>query len=336
MTPVKIGEYELESLQLYFNASLELQAELLSKDFGVPLDTPLPIIYANYKGYRPGMGPPGPPKAAVIHPTRYNRTLEQLGWLEERDHFNIPPEVGGTVVIELNQETKEIKFLFHFSNEKPNYHLEKASYRGNSPTVWKNWTMWYISYQDFEDLLIKLERVISVQLEPEDISLRFCRERQQRIEETFYVCDSTKRGLPVLDFGLCLGCFDFTLDYLKAEIDRYRKGTLDNVHLCIIRDQQVPMFIKLGLAKIPEKSVQFMFKLASDPRVFKQISGMQGRRIEGKARGALQLCDHKTRDNFISMNASMFLEAAVLSRALYQRTLPLQNRGIRTYPRWVP
>ena len=54
-----VGEYELETLQIYFPCSMELQEELIRNGYKVPIETPIPIIYGNYKGYENGKSPEG-------------------------------------------------------------------------------------------------------------------------------------------------------------------------------------------------------------------------------------------------------------------------------------
>jgi hypothetical protein len=51
-----VNDYPVDSLQMYFSASLELQEELIKHGFQVPrsrdskINMPIPIIYANFQG----------------------------------------------------------------------------------------------------------------------------------------------------------------------------------------------------------------------------------------------------------------------------------------------
>ena len=135
-----VGEYSLESLQIYFNGSLEIQEEMIKKGFRVPLITPLPIIYGDMAGYEDNRTSRPALKAAILHPTKYGKTFEEMGWMDAGRRIIIPHE---TAKLALTLEKINSNYLLHLSPKfEPNmcgYHLEKASYRGINPTNWKNW-----------------------------------------------------------------------------------------------------------------------------------------------------------------------------------------------------
>ena len=93
-----IGEYDLESLQIYFNGSLEIQEEMIRNGFHVPLITPLPIIYGDMAGYEDNRTSRTALKAAILHPSKYGKTLEEMGWMDAGRKIIVPHEKAKLVL----------------------------------------------------------------------------------------------------------------------------------------------------------------------------------------------------------------------------------------------
>jgi len=345
-----VGEYELETLQIYFPCSMELQEELIRNGYKVPIETPIPIIYGNYKGYENGKSPEGVKKEAVIHPSRYGKSLKEMGWNEFRRYFKIPQERGSILRVEL--EEKEEKILLHlkilFRDVKPNYHLEKISYRGVAPRIWSNWAMFYIDLDDLENLVNEISNRIGLPTE-------FCTDlayikheiQQGGQEDTYFICQDRnyyKRGLGIQaeSYSFCLGCFDHVLSYFENESKKHGGKPIMNVKLRLISGD-IPPLMKIGIAKMVNKHPQFMMKLVAHPDYKRRIIKLDGEEIEGKAKGRVVFCDHKDKENVITLNAHRFLRASCCIMQFFFKQDPFCSKiGKRCYvsrlriPVWFP
>ena len=289
---MKLGEYPVETLQIYFPASLELQEELINHGFVVPKPTPIPIIYINFKGWISKKPPVTIER--LIEPSRYGVNLEEMKWREAtvkgRRAYEIPPEES-YIDFELI-ENRKLKIKLHSIK----YHLERISIRVIPPRKWTNWAMVYISLKDAEDLK---EKLLKAGIRP-SIPAKFIKEKQQGgKEKTAY------SPVKVYDFKLCLGCFNYAFGYLKLEA---RKQEL-NIHTAdlklSLRKGEERSFLKAGVSKMEGKNPQFMMKLASSNK--KVIRGILKPIIEGKPRGFLELCDHTKKEQFFIVDVKEFL-----------------------------
>ncbi|MBS7621475.1 hypothetical protein KEJ32_05120 [Candidatus Bathyarchaeota archaeon] len=328
-----IGKYDLQSLQIYFNGSLEIQEELIRLGFQVPLITPIPIIYGDYGGYEIGVQPRGVLKPAAIHPKSYDKSIEEMGWIELPDRFQLPQEFAQ---LEFWLEKKITGYDLHlvpqFKEGVPGYHLEKASYRGTAnQEKWRNWAMLYTSA---EDLIRMVDDVADKIGFPKNLCaspMYIAHEKLGKAgvcEDTYFVnFDEEKEGIKQVRYNLCLGCFKLAVDYFKSESEKYqkmglRKPDYQRAKLRIINSPNIPVFMKLGLAKVEEKKAQFMIKLATSsratPRVIRGVGkGGKPITVKGKPRGDLIFCDHVNQKNEIVIDAYIFLRAACCARRLF-------------------
>jgi hypothetical protein len=340
---VSIGSYNAETVQIYFPASLELQEELISKGFRVPSPTPIPIIYSNFGPWiseRPLIT-----QERVIEPQRCGKTLGNLGWQQKliggKTGYEIPME-SAYLRLELEVENDEL----HLIIEIPQYHLEKVSIRGINPDKWTNWVMAYISLSDLDDAVQRLLKMINLPRELCAQSLFIRREQQQGgKEDTYFAClnKGDKLGIPVKGFSICLGCFEYVMDYLRTEAKNYSLSAqqIEQLKLRIEYDAGVGAFAKIGLSRMEGKKPQFMLKLAS-PGVIKTIKGILKPTLQGKARGVLVTCSHEVKDHRVIIDARLFLRVACAMRKLYFGVdNPLGDRDcancfiLRTPPAWI-
>jgi hypothetical protein len=267
-----IGIYKLDSIQIYFNGSLEIQEELIKKGLSVPLKTPLPIIYGNVAGYIDGRTSRLALRAALLDPERYGRTLDELGWTIHGRHIEIPREYA-----ELKVELMGNQVILspQFASGKLGYHLEKASYRGVSPTNWKNWAGFYLALSELAKMAQDLgapAHAASVPWEHEKLP------RGGGHEDTYYVTSGRdEKGIEPYAFSLCMGCWDNVLEYLTNE----STVPVDSFRLRLEKSAKIPTRLKIGLAKMDEKYPQFMIKLSTHPSAKLAIKGIdaQGRSI---------------------------------------------------------
>lgn len=338
-----VQTYNAETAQIYFPASLELQEELIICGFKVPSPTPIPIIYSNFGPWvteRPLIT-----RERVIEPGRYGKTLEDLSWqqrlIEGKVGYEIPIE-SAYLRLELEKGTSNL----HLVLEIPKYHLEKVSIRGINPDKWTNWAMVYISLKDLDDAVNRLIELIQFPKELCSQPLFIKKERQQGGKEDTYfarLSRTDKYGVPINGFSLCLGCFGHALDYLATEAKNYNISSqrLEQLKLRLDYDADAGAFAKIGLSRMEGKRPQFMLKLTSTEAT-RTISGILKPVLQGKARGTLTYCSHKTREHKIVIDAPLFLRIACAMRKLFFGIEnPLGDRSclgcftLRISPTWI-
>lgn len=327
-----LERFEVDSFQAYFAASLELQEELMSHGFKVPksedqrIKTPIPIIYSNFKGWL---------SEELREPITIERLIppdwiagfkyEDHGWektkVNNKEAYYIPPEES---FLDLGIDKEGNVYLKIDVNK---YHLERASIRGVNPDKWSNWIMFYMNLE----YLDKIINILNKELKPEMFSnwrLRVKSEKHQGGKEfTYYVYVNNMEdvGLPVVDFSFCLGCFSLALSYLRnrSEVIGLNPSVINELKLRIEYDPKIKTGLKVGIAKILNKRPQLMFKLASTSS--KEIKGLSGSIIKGKARGKLTYCDHLNKSQYIIINGKLLYHALTIIKPYINR-LPSQEK----------
>ena len=321
----RIARYPVDSLQIYFAASLEIQEELIRYGFQVPVSRdrkikiPIPIIYSNFRGW---IEEPGPLTIErVIPPEWYGKSPEQLGWIDlgeiyvergvgrqVRRAFRIPPEeVYLDIFLNLQGDV-------YLKLEIRGYHLERTSIRQVDPARWNNWAAFYIDASYLTELLELVGREAGVS---RTVSLHVAREDLQGGKEITYYA-----SIPLTHFSLCLGCFALALSYFehKAGESGLGRDVVHKLRLRLNHNPDVSSRLKVGVAKVRGKRRQVMFKLASEGPI-KRIRGVLKPEVEGKARGEIVYCDHANKDQIIVVNAEL-LFSALKSVAPRLRDLP--------------
>lgn len=314
---MRIGVYYIESLQIYFPASLELQEELINAGFRVPKPTPLPIIYANFRGWISEKPPITIER--LIHPSRYGKSFSDLGWertIKDGKEAYIIPEEKSILEVKLNETMKEV----HLIIKPEDYHIERTSIRQIGPERWSNWIMFYLAIKDMFDLTEKLISEIGFIQDLCEKSMLITREVQQGGKEETYFCELEKgKGIPIRDFSFCMGCFDQVIDYLTNEIRN--REIIKNLKLRLNYDSSIGGFAKIGLAKIEGKMPQFMFKLASYPKE-KLIKGILKDVIHGKSRGSLSYCSHESKNHYITLDSTLLLRTLCCIKKILKNEMP--------------
>lgn len=329
---VWIKKYPIDSLQVYFSASLELQEELIRHGFQVPrsvdgrIKTPIPLIYSNFRGW---IKQPEPITIErLIPPEWLGLKPKDLNWRETRHRgkraYYLPPE---EVYVEVGYDTQK---NIYFKLDIKEYHLERISIRGINPEKWNNWAMFYISIDYYDELLNLLSDMVKPRLLL-STPIRIRKEQQQGGKEiTYYAYIPGKEviGVPIKYFSLCLGCFPRALDYFKIKAKEHKLPLhiLDNIKFRLEYDHNINIGIKVGAAKIIGKYPQIMFKLASDTP--KKIHGIIKKVIEGKARGKLVYCDHTNKVQYFVVDGKI-LYAALNATKPYLRKLPSDEEHVK-------
>ncbi|MEM1689449.1 MAG: hypothetical protein QXX33_00485 [Candidatus Hadarchaeales archaeon] len=307
-----ILELPIDSLQIYFPCSLELQEELITHGFNVPADksgkikTPIPLIYSNFRGW---LKTPEPiTSERLIPPEWYGKTPEELGWKPaiHKDKkgakaYCLPKE---EVYVRIGAD-EEKRIFFYFDIQR--YHLERTSIRVMDPAKWRNWAMFYINIEELNKIVEALTSICQEKRQFYPVS-----ENQQGGKERTYYASPIKGkslGIPVVGYSLCLGCFDLSAIYLrnKAIENGLAPNIVEKLRLRIEYHPSIKAGMKIGIARIEGKEKQLMFKLCSETPI--RIKGILKETIEGKARGKLCFCDHTTKHQMISVWAEDVLGA---------------------------
>ena len=330
-----IKRFEVDSLQIYFAASLEIQEELIAKGFHVPMsrdrkiETPIPIIYANYRGW---FKEREPVTIERIIPLEWlELDAMSLGWIEtfynNKKAFYLSPE---EVYVDIGVDDEN---SVYFKLDIRGYHLERVSIRGVNPEKWNNWAMFYISADKLNEVLKVLENNLKT-IKPLSRELKVRKETQQigkEITYYVYVSNREKVGIPIKYFSFCLGCFPLALRYFRVKIEetirrmqvsRIEESIVDELKLRLEFDPQVNTGLKIGVAKILGKRAQVMFKLASNtPRT---IKGVIKELVKGKARGKVVWCSHEKPIQYIVVDGNL-LYNALLATQDYLNKLPSEE-----------
>jgi len=332
-----VKNYPVDSLQIYFAASLEIQEELINNGFYVPkspdgrVSMPVPLIYSNFRGW---LKPAEPITIErLIPPEWLGLTPSQLGWKEVsrsgKGAFEIPQE---EVYVNIGLSGDSMVFDLDVKQ----YHLERISIRGVNPDKWTNWTMFYISLEYIDELISMLEEYLLRSTHTLFSSLvsggvaKPMKEVQQGGKEVTYYVE-----VPVKDFSFCLGCFDLTQRYLyvkarehcelnpSSNICRDPDNVVKRLKMRLKYSSTVNTFAKIGIAKIAGKRPQIMVKLASTgPK--RIIRGVLKDRVEGKARGELAYCDHIVKKQYVILDPLEFYRA-LIATGKYVDKLPKEE-----------
>jgi len=322
-----VKTYPIDSLQIYFAASLEVQEELINSDFYVPRSPdrkvvmPVPLIYSNFRGW---LKQPEPITIErLIPPEWLGLTPSDLGWRKTsrggKDAYVLPVE---EVYVNIGVFDNSIVFDLDIKG----YHLERTSIRGVNPDKWTNWAMFYINLDYVDELINILKEFSSKSIQPRFGPLmpggmpRPRKEVQQGGKEVTYYVE-----VPVKDFSFCLGCFDLAQRYLyvkarehckinpSSDVCRNPSRVISKLRLRLKHSSSVNAFAKVGIAKISGKRPQIMVKLASTGTK-KVIRGVLKPEVEGKARGELIYCNHEVRKQYVILDLTEFYKALVSTK----------------------
>jgi len=280
-------EVELERMQAFFPASLEVQEELLKAGFRVPYDresgrkTPVPVVVSSKAERR----------------LRRDRLLKAKDF-ESDGKFALVP--GERAIMEIEPTEKGFLIL----RPKPlEYHLEEMGFVSVPPRIWGTWASFSIPfsfYETLEDFLDEFRRG-----ETDGLYLA-SRGAGRRIEVYAYKGRTRKElGIPV--FGYALGLHGLTLaeEYLreKAGENGVPEERLRYLKLGLRKRKETKAGLKVGVVWEDGKPSEITLKLSTtEPRV--KMQGLYGELL-GKSRGELT----RTDDWYIVAHAEDFVNA---------------------------
>ena len=280
-------EIELERMQVFFSASLEIQEELLKAGFKVPYDresgrkTPVPVVVSSKAERR----------------LRKGRLLKARDF-ESDGKFVLVPGERALMEIELTEKG------FLILRPKPlEYHLEEMGFVSVPPRIWGTWASFSIpfsSYETLEDLLGEFRR-------GETNGLYLASRGSGRRIEVYAYKGRTRKDLGIPVFGYTLGLHGLALadEYLreKAGENGVPEERLRYLKLGLRKRGETKAGLKVGVVWEDGKPSEITLKLSTtEPRV--RIQGLYGELV-GKSRGELT----RTDEWYIVVHAEDFVNA---------------------------
>jgi len=280
-------EIEMERMQVFFPASLEIQEELLKAGFKVPYDketgrkTPVPVVVSSRAERR----------------LRRDRLLK-AGDFESDGKFALMPRERAVMEIDVTEKG------FLILRPKPlGYHLEDIGFVSVPPRIWGTWASFSIPfsfYGTLADFLSEFRR-------EETNGLYLASRGAGRRIEVYAYKGRTRKDLGIPVFGYALGLHGLTLadEYLreKAEENGVPEERLRYLKLGLSKRKETKAGLKVGVVWEDGKPSEIMLKLSTtDPRV--KIQGLYGELL-GKSRGELT----RTDDWYIAVHAEDFAGA---------------------------
>jgi len=157
-SPILVGSYVLDTLQIYFAWDDDLYTYLKERGLGQSgmLSKKLPIVYTDNCESTTGVHERS--RKYIITPEYFGKTLEELGWKATgRKTEPIIPSEKPRVDISLVNNKKDLEFRVNPRvNGKEEYHLEYSSMSAFG-RMYTNWSIIVLTIKDFHDLLSRLK-----------------------------------------------------------------------------------------------------------------------------------------------------------------------------------
>ncbi|WP_297508038.1 PhoI [Thermococcus sp.] len=280
-------EVELERMQIFFPASLEIQEELLKAGFKVPYyketgrKTPVPVVVSSKAERR----------------LRQNRLLKAKDF-ESDGKFALVPEERAVMEIDVTEKG------FLILRPKPlEYHLEDIGFVSVPPRIWGTWASFSIPFSFYETLADFLSEFKSD--ETNGIYLA-SRGAGKRIEVYAYK-GRTRKDLGIPVFGYTLGLHGLSLagEYLreKAEENGVPEERLRYLKLGLRKKKETKAGLKVGVVWEDGRPSEITLKLSTtEPRI--KVQGLYGELV-GKSRGE----PTRTDEWYIVVHAGDFIGA---------------------------
>ena len=298
---IKIGDYTLDTLQIYFPWDDDIYTELKSKGFGKGKSKKLPLIYTDNTEVTTGEKERR--RKYVIEPSLFGKTHSELGWKETDKPSEpiIPAEKPLLRVTLVNlPNNPHVKFtILPTVNGKEQYHLEYSAMAAFGK-MYSNWVTLYLKPESFKDIFLKVKNSLKIKTaETEDVEIKTESQLAQR-EEMKYI------ELPVTRYKFCLAAFKYAVDFFE------RNGVKKEDIPCLMYDSSYPKineimspYVKLGIVHtkeitgFEERKPQTVIKIAQD----KITESRRGKRA--KAKGIILYED--SHENYFLIDAKKFV-----------------------------
>gem|GEM_PF-2007789 len=319
MGEIKIGEYILDTLQIYFPWDDDLYSALLSKGFG-KMTKKLPLIYTDNTEVTTGEKERR--RKYVIEPYLFGRTCLELGWRETYNPTQpiIPAEKPLLRVLLIDGKRPKLKLVIvPTANGEEQYHLEYSPMSAFGK-MYSNWVGMYLSLENFTKVLCNVKKHVVLKL-PITLPEVKTEPKMQQREEMHYV------ELPIIQYKFCLAGFRYAVDFLQN--NGVRKSDIP----CLFYDAQdvtarkrMEPYVKLGVVYtrrdmgFEERRLQFVIKIAQD----KVVESVRGKRCKPKG----ILIYEEQHENYLLLDAENFV---IGSKALIRWCKTLYGQSIAVF-----
>lgn len=298
---INIGDYTLDTLQIYFPWDDDLYTELKSKGFGKGKSKKLPLIYTD--NTEATTGEKERRRKYVIEPSLFGKTYSELGWKETDKPTEpiIPAEKPVLRVTLVNlPDNPHVKFtVLPTVNGKEQYHLEYSAMAAFGK-MYSNWVTFYLKPESFKDIFSKIKSSLKLKtVQIEDVEIKTESRLAQR-EEMRYV------ELPITRYKFCLAAFRYAVDFFE------RNGVKKQDIPCLFYDSAYPEinkrmspYVKLGIVHTKEITGFEERKLQTVMKVAQDLITESKRGKRAKAKGIIIYEDEH--ENYLLIDAKKFV-----------------------------
>jgi hypothetical protein len=311
-TQINLGDFTLDTLQIYFPWDDDLYTELKAHGFGSGNFKVLPLIYSD--NTEATIGQKDKRRKFVIRPELFGRTYKDLGWTEteRRSEPIIPAEkpLANFSIINLDTEPKIKVTIIPTVNNKEHYHLEFSS-RSAFGKMYSNWATFYLMPKDILAILDTARQILGTPPLSSWVSITTEKQQAQR-EQMLYV------ELPVIYYQFCLKAFGYAVEFFEHNgVDSKNVPSL--VYDSTDKGSQEVMspYIKLGIVHTTEdtgfevRNPQFVMKIAQD----KITLSRRGKRAKVKGK----LVYGGDSENYYVVDAHKFIQLSERVIAEFQK-----------------
>ncbi len=307
---VLIGDYILDTLQIYFPWDDYLYSYITSRGFGRPGAKAIPLIYTD--NCESTVGEIQTRRNYVITPDKFGKSYNELGW-EGTNHRSKPLIPAEKIKIRVSLEEGDKIIKFKVIPDEEQYHIEfcRTSSWGK---MYSNWAVFYIPINNdgFFGLYEKLKSRLKYSDEP-NINIEFVKEKQQNQRENFQFI-----SLPITYYEFSLNEFEYAKEYL---LRNGFTGSIPKLYYNIKENKcndLMQVELKYGIIHTREedgfenRAPQIAFKIAQN-----MIINLN-ENIRGKVKGIIS--EDKGENYFLS-NSNLFMRAS----NKINNTLKLEN-----------
>jgi len=302
-----IGNYTLDTLQIYFAWDDDLYTYFKEKGFGKSgfRRKTLPIIYSDNCESTTNVS--ARRRKNVIHPKYFGRTYEELGWTPtDRETQPIIPSEKPRITISLI-DNKYLKFRINPQvNGKEQYHLEYSTMAAFG-RLYTNWAISVLTIKDFKELLSRLQKILSLS-SVDFVDVQIHTEKKQAQRERMYFV-----AVPIISYKFSIGEFLYAREFFALN---GVNGTLPSL---VFKNEpsffeKMEPLLKVGFVQTTEeqgfevRKPQCALKIAQ-PKITTSLRGKRN-----KAKGMIAV--EETYENYFIVPAKTFTR---LSQAIVNR-----------------
>jgi hypothetical protein len=303
-----IGSYVLDTLQIYFAWDDDLYTHFKERGLGQSgmLRKQLPLIYTD--NCESTTGVPERKRKYVIAPEFFGETCEKLGWKAEKQKTQpVIPAEKPEVKISLINDGEDLEFrICPRVDGKEQYHLEYSS-RFNFGVRYKNWSVIYLTMDDFLSLISRLATHFPKTSSGfKDIPIHV-EEKQEQRERLVYV------KVPVKSYKYSMGDFRYMRQYFKLN------GVDGKLPALVFKDepsyrQIMDPLLLLGIVHTKEEHGFEARKPQCAMKITQPKTTISKRGKKARVKGEITISE--TDENYFVVPAKKF---AILAQTLNQR-----------------